>query len=191
MRKLIFCIVFSLFLAIFVKEAYAGLFVSQGSVDLKSFEKKTLCGVCAYSTLPSNGVFHVEYSDEFTKFVEKVYPIDFELEPIKCPSEPEPRRACIRDECSSKNSTSAKVVCTDFYGPFELSFNPEKMEYRGAVRGVAKVGAAVIVEPLDFIVYYTPFNAWILVIVIVVIIAVLLFALRKMKKKSVKKEETK
>jgi hypothetical protein len=168
-----------------VNTAFGGLAIFKGNVELFPFEKKTVCGVCIYSTLPQKGRFSLEFSENLKKFVEKIYPNDFELQPIECPMEPEPRRACINTECSNPNSTSSKLICVDFKGPFELSLFPKRTEYRGAVRGVEKVGASVLVIPTDFIVYYTPFNAWLIgipVVIVCISIGILLMRKRKLRK---------
>lgn len=151
--------------------AFGGVVSYIGKVELKPFERKKVCGICIYSTLPKKGRFSVEYSDNLKKFVEAIYPNDFELEPINCPKEPKARRKCIDRECANPNSTSAKIVCTYFKGPFELSLFPKKVEYRGGVKSVEKVGAAVLVLPMDFVVVYTPFNAWIILIPSLLLIA--------------------
>jgi hypothetical protein len=174
----------SIFLVFFllIKIAFGGLAVFTGSAELSPFEKKTVCGVCIYSTLTQKGRFTLEFSKDLEKFVSRIYPNDFELQPIQCPSEPEARRACINVECSKPNSTSAKLICVDFKGPFELALFPKKTEYRGAIRSVEKVGASVLVLPTDFIIYYTPFNAWLIIIpVVIVCILIGIFLIKKEK----------
>jgi hypothetical protein len=169
-----------------IKVAFGGLAVFAGNVELSPLEKKTVCGICIYSTQLQKGRFTLEFSKDLQKFVSRIYPNDFELQPIQCPSEPEARRACINAECSNPNSTSAKLVCIDFKGPFELALFPKKTEYRGAIRSVEKVGASVLVLPTDFIVYYTPFNAWLIIIPVAVIVCLLtgiLLIKKKLRKK--------
>jgi hypothetical protein len=171
-----------------IKIALGGLAVFTGSVELSPFEEKTVCGVCIYSTLPQKGRFTLEFSKDLEKFVSKIYPNDFELQPIQCPSEPEARRACISAECANPNSVSAKSVCVSFKGPFELALFPKKTEYRGAIRSVEKIGAAVIVLPVDFVVFYTPFNAWLIVIpLIAACIFVGIFSVKKLRKRKLKR----
>jgi hypothetical protein len=171
-----------------IKIAFGGLAVFTGSVELSPFEEKTVCGVCIYSTLPQKGRFTLEFSKDLEKFVSRIYPNDFELQPIQCPSEPEARRACINAECSNPNSVSAKTVCVSFKGPFELALFPKKTEYRGAIRSVEKVGASVFVLPVDFIVYYTPFNAWFIIIpLIAACIFIGIFSVKKLRKRKLKR----
>jgi len=150
----------------------AGVSVWKNAVELHPFETKTVCGLCVYSTSLSSGTFSIEYSENLEKFIKEIHPNNFELSPIDCPAEAEARRACIDAKCANPDSISAKTVCIEFKGPFELSFFPEKQEIYGTIRSVEKVGSATLVLPVDFVVYYTPFNAWLIVIPVVIIVVV-------------------
>jgi len=178
MRTKILCLSLLLVGIFLLDSVMGGLTVSMGRVDLGALEKKKVCGLCVYSTLPTKATFTVEYSDNLEKFVKKIYPNNFELEPIDCPPEPQERRECIQRECQNPDSKSAKVICTEFEGPFELSFSSKVQEHRGSVRAVVEVGAATIVEPLDFVVYYKPFNALVIVAALALVVAVAIAVLK-------------
>jgi len=179
----------------------AGLMVGEGSVSLKSLEKKMICGgVCVYSTVDyTTTVYSVSVSKEIEKFVDKIEPQDFTLVGIDCPMEAEPRRKCIRDLCSQEKTNSTQTVCIYFNAPLEFAFDldrgiptaPKEKEYKGAIRATGKVGAVTTIEPLAFYVYYTPFNGWLVavaIIIAVVIVTILLIIKFKYKKKKGKKE---
>jgi hypothetical protein len=154
--------------------------VGEGSVTLKPFEKKMICGgTCVYSTIDyTSTTYSVAISKELEKFVDKIEPQDFTLNGIDCPQEAEARRKCIRDLCSQEKTESTQTLCIYFNAPLEFAFDtdngiptaPKEKEYRGGIRAIGKVGAATTVEPLPFAVYYTPANGWLVVGVIIVVI---------------------
>jgi len=162
--------------------AQAGLMIGEGAVDLKSLEKKMLCGgACVYSTVDyTSTTYSVAVSKELEKFVDRIEPQDFTLKGIDCPQEPEPRRKCIKDLCTQEKTESTQSICMYFTGPLEISFetkngiptSPTEKEYQGGLKAIGKVGSATIIEPLSFSVFYTPYNGWLIVGGIVVVIVV-------------------
>ena len=171
----------------------AGLMIGEGSVTLKPFEKKKICGgACVYSTVDyTTTTYSVEASKELEKFVDKIEPQDFTLNGIDCPYEAEARRKCIRDLCSQERTGSTQTLCIYFSAPFELAFDtnngipttPKEKEIRGGIRAIGKVGAATTVEPLDFTVFYTPLNGWLVVGAIIVVVAIVVLIIRFKHKK--------
>lgn len=195
MDRLLVALVLILVLMNLSVTVQAGLMIGEGSVSLKSLDKKKLCGgVCVYSTVDYTTVtYSVAASKEIEKFVNKIEPQDFTLKGINCPSEAEPRRKCIRDLCSQEKTESTQTICIYFNGPLEFAFetnngiptSPKETEYKGAIRAMGKVGAITTVEPLAFSVFYTPFNGWLVVgVIIVVIVGSLLIIKLKYKRKT-------
>ena len=193
MKKLL--IMFILFL-INLSTVQAGLMVGEGSINLKPFDKKMICGgACVFSTVNyTTTTYSVAVSEEIERFIDRIEPQDFTLVGIDCPAESEPRRDCIKNLCSQEKTESTQTLCIYFDAPLEFALEtdsgiptePKEKEYRGAIRAVGRVGAATIVEPLSFSVYYTPFNGWIIVVIIVilaVIVVCLLIIKLKYKKK--------
>lgn len=194
MNRLLITFILLLILVNISVTVQGGLMIGEGSVTLKSLEKKKLCGgVCVYSTVDyATTTYSVAVSKEIEKFVDKVEPQDFTLKGINCSQEPEPRRKCIRDLCSQEKTESTQTICIYFNGPLEFAFetnngiptSPKEIEYKGAIRAMGKVGAVSTVEPLAFSVFYTPFNGWLVVdTIIVVIVAILLIIKFKRKKR--------
>ena len=193
MKRLL--IIFILFL-INLSTVQAGLMIGEGSINLKPFEKRMICGgACVFSTVDyTTTTYSVAISEEIEKFIDRIEPQDFTLKGIDCPAESEPRRNCIKNLCSQEKTESTQTLCIYFNAPLEFAFEtdngvptePNEKEYRGAIRAIGKVGAATIVEPLSFSVYYTPFNGWIVIGVIVILIVIvtsLLIIKLKYKKK--------
>ena len=144
--------------------SFGGISISSNIIELKALENKKFCGICVYSTLTEKSIFTIEYSENFKKFIKKVEPNNFELEPIECPKDPEERRKCILEECLNPSSKSAKFICIEFEGPLEFSFYPQRMEYKGYFKSLEKAGNIVIALPIDFTVYYTPLSIWIVLL---------------------------
>ena len=194
MNRLLIVFILLLILVNLSVTVQAGLMIGDGSITLKSLDKKKLCGgVCVYSTVDyATTTYSVAVSKEIEKFVDKVEPQDFTLKGINCPQESEPRRKCIRDLCSQEKTESTQTICIYFNGPLEFAFetnngipaSPKEKEYKGAIRAMGKVGAITTVEPLAFSVFYTPFNGWLVVgVIVVVIVGSLLIIKLKYKKK--------
>lgn len=188
MDKLLFIIIFVLFLINLSVTVQAGLMIGEGSASLRSFEKKVVCGgICVYSTVDyTSATYSVAISKELEKFVDRIEPQDFTLKSIDCPQDAEARRKCIRDLCSQPKTESTQTLCIYFSAPLELAFDtnngipttPKEKEYRGGIRTIGKVGSATIIEPLAFSVFYTPFNGWLLVGAIIVVIVVSLLIIK-------------
>ena len=196
MKKLPIVFIFAFVLICFSVTVEAGLMVGEGSVTLVPFEKKKMCGgVCVYSTVDyTTTTYSVAVSEDLEKFVDRIEPQDFTLIGINCPWESEPRRECIRNLCSQESTESTQTVCIYFSAPLEFAFEmenglpvaPKEREYGGGIRAIGKVGAATMVEPLSFSVFYTPFNGWLIIeviIILVVIIVIILFVKLKHKKR--------
>ncbi len=197
MQRLLITLIFIIVLLNLSVTVQAGLMVGEGSVTLKPFEKKMVCGgACVYSTVDyTTTTYSVAVSKELERFVDKIEPQDFTLIGIDCPKEAEPRRKCIRDLCSQEKTESTQTLCIYFNAPLEFALDtdngipiaPKEKEYKGGIRAIGKVGAATIVEPLAFYVYYTPFNGWIVVGVIIVVVIVTSLFIIKLKYKKKKK----
>lgn len=180
MKRLFITLIFILVLVNLSVTVKAGLMVGEGSVTLKPFDKKVICGgACVYSTVDyTTTTYSVAVSKDLEKFVDRIEPQGFTLKGIDCPQESEARRKCIRDLCTEEKTESTQTLCIYFSGPLEFTFNtnngiptgPKEKEYKGGIRAIGKVGSATIVEPLSFSVFYTPFNGWLIVVAIVVVI---------------------
>jgi hypothetical protein len=180
-----------LFLNLFVL-VHAGLMVQEGSIELKAMERKKVCGIaCVFSVYENPSTYSIVISDNLNKFVDNIEPSTFTLNGIECPSESKARRECIANLCNDPNSTSTKMPCIYFSGPLELSFdvcnglpcNSKMQKYEGSLRAIGTIGTAQTVEPLSFIVYYTPISGWpFLIGVIILVIIIIFFVLRKIKK---------
>ena len=189
MRKFSFIITLLVVLLLFPRvDAGIGLF--EGFVKLKPFQKVKTCGLIVYNAIPTRAHFTVQYTDEIQKFVEKIEPNEFYLDPVNCTGSGQEKRNCIMRECKNPESTSCRVVCTTFKGPFELEWNPKERLYPGAVRAVIRVRATELVEVAPFQVSYTPFSMKVFVaiitttIVVIVIISFLLYKKFKKRKKT-------
>jgi len=194
MKKiLIFTLIFALVLLNFSVITNAGLMVQEGSIEIKAMEKKKVCGIsCVFSVYENPSTYSFVISDSLNKFVDKIEPNTFTLTGIQCPNEPEERRRCIADLCNDPNSTSTKMPCIYFNGPSEFSFDlcngipcgPQSQKYEGSIRVIGTIGAATVVEPLAFIVHYTPISGWpILIGAIILVIVVIFLVRRKIKKR--------
>jgi len=188
MNRLLIALIFILVTVNLSVIVQAGLMIGEGSITLKTLEKKKMCGgVCVYSTIDyMSTTYSVAVSEELKKFVDRIEPQDFSLNGIDCPSEAEARRKCIRDLCSQEKTESTQTLCIYFTGPLEFAFetnngiptSPSEKEYRGGIRAIGKVGAATTVEPLSFSVFYTPLNGWFIVVVIVIVIVTSLLIIK-------------
>jgi len=177
----------------------AGLLLISQAVTLKAGERVTTCDVYIYSTLESEANFKVNFP-HLEKFVEKIEPNDFTLEPIDCPREEQARTKCRDRLCADPNSTSCKQVCVTFVGPMEIwpcfteafsedksipgcgfSFSPEKIMIEGGVNDVVKIGAGFISEGGDFNVYYTPYDLMFptKIIILLIVISVIAYFIHK------------
>jgi hypothetical protein len=191
-RIFITCLSFLLLFSNLLILVYAGLSVSEGSIEIKGMEKKSICGIaCIFSVYETPSTYKLDISGELSKFVEKIEPDTFTLTGIQCPGESEARRACISKLCNDPNSTSTKMPCVYFNGPTEFSFDvcnglpcsPKTQKYEGSIKAIGSIGAATTVEPLAFIVYYTPISGWpILAGTIILAIIIILLVRRKIKK---------
>lgn len=180
-----------IFLNLFVL-VHAGLMVQEGSIELKGMEKKKVCGIaCVFSVYENPSTYTIIISDNLNKFVDKIEPSAFTLTGIECPGESKARRECVAKLCNDPNSTSTKMPCIYFSGPLEFSFDvcnglpcsPKMKKYEGSVRAIGTIGAARTVEPLAFIVYYTPISGWpFLIGAIILVIVIIFFVYRKVKK---------
>jgi len=175
--------------------AHAGLSIPEGSIELKAMDKKKVCNIaCVFSVYENPATYKLGFSDNLNKFVDKIEPDTFTLSGFDCPAESVARRNCIRNLCYDPNSTSTAMPCIYFSGPSELSFetcdgipcNPQKQRYVGAIKAMGTIGAATTVEPLDFIIYYTPISGWPLlaggIIIVIIIIFLVVRRTKKMKK---------
>ena len=169
----------------------AGLAVPEGSIELKGMERKKMCNIaCVYSVYENPSTYRLALSGNLDKFVDKIEPESFTLTGIHCPDESVARRKCIEELCNNPNSTSTKMPCIYFSGPLELSFetcdgipcDPKTQKYEGSLSAVGRIGAAQTVEPLTFIIYYTPTSGWLLLVgTIILVIIIIFFTVRKVK----------
>ena len=197
-------ILFSVIISIFLipNIVSAGLLLHSQSIKIKAGERKTVCDVYVFSTLEDKSTFSVNFP-HLEKFIEKIEPTSFELQPIDCPKERDARIKCRDEECANPNSTSCKRVCVTFKGPIEIlpcftemfsenkskpgcgvSFSPEKIKLEGGVSSVGKIGAGAVSEALDFYIHYIPYDLMPLTkkIIVVVVVAVIIYAIYRWKK---------
>jgi hypothetical protein len=194
-RILIAILILTIFFLNLLVSVHAGLTVAEGSLELKAMEKKKVCGIaCVFSVYENPSTYRLDISGNIGKFVNGIEPNTFTLTGINCPGEPEQRRACITNLCNNPNSTSTKMPCIYFSGPLKISFdtcngipcNPQMQKYEGSIRVIGSIGAAQTVEPLSFIIYYTPISGWLLLaggVILAMIIIFLVYITIKRRKK--------
>jgi hypothetical protein len=191
-KKWIIPLIFIFIFLNFFVVVHAGITITEGSLEIKAMEKKKVCGiVCVFSVYETPYKYNIEISGNLGKFIDNIEPETFTLNGIQCPMESEARRQCIRNLCNDPNSTSTRMPCIYFTGPLEFSFDtcngipcrPNMQKFEGSIKTRGFIGAATTIEPLSFIIYYTPMSGWpFLIFAIIIIILIIVIILRKFKK---------
>lgn len=181
----------------------AAIMLGEGSINLKAGDKKAIDGImCIFSENVKDATYTIAFTKNLEKFVEKIEPNGFTLPTVECDGSGAEKRACVAQLCNNPDSNSTRMPTVYFSGPFGLSFDfckkrtklwhlegeithpcfgihsPKPQKYQGGIRNIGKVGEATIVEPIDFIIHFYPYNGWIIVeVVVIVLVSILIIFL--------------
>lgn len=189
MRK-IFLLSFMFIYFFLILDVKAGLMTFEESIVLNAGDKKKRVGMgCVWT--PVDASYKVELSDNLDKFVDFIEPDRVDLVAIDCPQEPEPRRACIKDQCFI-GTDSARLYTIYFSAPNEIVFDMEnglpylkfiesfpwvdfkskEQKYEGGLRTIKRQGSAVGTEVRPFTIFFSPLNGWAYILMIGIIIVI-------------------